>query len=300
MKIKRSAGSIAFDCFNIALMLFVCAVTLFPLLNIFAISLSDPSYINAGSVTWFPRGWNFKGYEFVFKAKQLWRSYANTVMYVATGTLLVLSLTALMAYPLSIGNFVLKKFVTWFLAITMFISGGLIPTFLLIRDMHGINTFWVMVIPGCVTAWNVIIFRTFFQGIPADLRESAYMDGANDVVILFRIFLPLSKPLLATIGLFSIVGGWNSWFNALIYLTKPERYPVQMILRQILLVSDLWQSQLNTLGINNEMYLQMRDAVNAKNISMASVFVVMLPILVVYPFLQKHFAKGVMIGAIKG
>ena len=204
------------------------------------------------------------------------------------------------AYPLSIKEFSFKKPLVVYITITMFFNGGLIPTFLLMRDLHLMNTFTVMVLPFCVSAWNVIIYRTFFQSIPAELRESAFLDGANDITVLFRIVLPLSKPLLATFALFSLVATWNSWFNALLYLTDSSRYPVQMVLRRILLESDLWQNQINVLGANKAQFLAMRDVVHTKNIMMASVFVVMLPILTIYPFVQKYFAKGMMIGAIKG
>ena len=202
--------------------------------------------------------------------------------------------TSMVAYSLSIKTFILRRAITVFFAITMFFGGGLIPTFLLIRSLGMLNTFWVMVIPGCVAAFTVIIFRTFFQAMPAELRESAFMDGANDIRILFRIILPLSKPLLATFGLFSVVGHWNSYFNAMIYLRDPERHPLQVLLRHIIIEDDIRRF----MGMDADLVL--KGLMHPKNVQMASIVVTMVPILLVYPFVQRYFTKGVMIGAIKG
>jgi putative aldouronate transport system permease protein len=291
---KRSLGSKVFDFINTIIMLLIIIVMIYPFLYVLSVSLSAPNYIVEGKVSWFPRGFNLQGYKLILSNSQIWLAYRNTILYALVGTVITLILTSMTAYPLSISDFVLKKQFTIFLSITMFFSGGLVPTYLLIKNLHLINTFWVMVIPGCISAYNIFIYRTFFQGMPAELRESAYLDGANDIVILFKIILPLSKALLATFGLFSIVGHWNSWFNALLYLNSEKKYPIQMILRQILFV----------IGADsyNDAAAQMLQSkmLNPKNIQMSVVILTCAPILCIYPFIQKYFVKGVMIGAIKG
>jgi putative aldouronate transport system permease protein len=178
----------------------------------------------------------------------------------------------------------------------MFFSGGLIPTYLIIKSLNGIDKFWVMVIPGCISAYNIIVFRTFFDQQPQELRESAIIDGANDLIIWARIIIPLSKPLLATFALFGIVGHWNSWFPALLYLRDSSKYPLQMLLRKLIIREDL------TGGYADDeiAVLVQMGKLNPKNMQMAAIVVTMLPILCIYPFIQKYFVKGVMIGAIKG
>ncbi len=294
MLYKRNLGSWIFDILNYLFMFLVIAVMLYPFLYVIALSLSDPTEIYAGKVSIFPRGWNTEGYTLILTSPQLWIAYKNTIIYAALSTVFTLFFTSLMAYPLSIRDFVAKKFITIFLAITMFFGGGMIPTYLLMRNIGILNTVWVMVIPSCVSAFNVIIFRTFFQGMSSELRESAHLDGANDIIILFKIYLPLSKALLATFALFTIVGQWNSYFQALIYLNEESKYPIQMILRKILFISNANQA--------NEMAETMiqQKIVHPKNIQMAVIVVTIVPILCVYPFLQKYFAKGVMIGSLKG
>ena len=296
MKIKRTAGDWSFDVINHLILCLLIVIMLYPMINVVSISLSSPDMINRGAVTIYPRGWNFEGYRYILTQKQFFIGYRNTICYAALGTILMLTFTSLAAYSLAIQDFVLKKAFTIFLSITMFFSGGMIPTYLLIRNLHLLNTLWVMVLPGCVSAYSCFVFRTFFQGLPPDLRESAYIDGANDFRIWYRITIPLSKPLLATYALFSIVGHWNSWFPALLYLKDEARYPVQMFLRKI--VVD---------GTTNSMYQDSKigalfatGRVHSRNIQMSVIVLTMLPILCIYPFIQKYFVKGVMIGAIKG
>ncbi|WP_314589241.1 carbohydrate ABC transporter permease [Paenibacillus terrigena] len=294
MGYKNSLGSRLFDVFNYGLMLLLIIITVYPLLHVISISLSHADFIALGQVSFFPKGFNIKGYQIIFEKRLLYTSYANTIMYATVGTLLTLLLTSLMAYPLTVSKFRIKKPITIFLAVTMFFSGGLIPTYLLMKELHLLNTFWVMVLPGCISAYNVIIFRTFFQNIPSELRESAYMDGANDLTVLFRIYLPLSKALLATFALFTIVGHWNEWFSALIYLRDENRYPLQMFLRSIIFTQQGYgSSEQATEMIQNRQ-------INPKNIQMAAVVITMAPILCIYPFVQKYFVKGVMVGSIKG
>lgn len=293
---KESLGSKLFDLFNILIMLLLCVTMLYPFLNVIAVSLSNSEHILRGDITIFPKGFNVSGYSYILKDPFIYSGYFHSIIYAAGSTLFMLTFTSLMAYPLTITDFMARKFLAVFLVVTMFFSGGLIPTYLLARSLHLLDTYWVMVIPGCVSAFNVFLFRSFYQSIPYDLRESAVIDGANDVQILSKIYLPLSKPLLATFSLFGIVGSWNSWFEALIYLQDESKYPLQLILRKYLYTIS-FDSGSGT-EIMQAMLAQMK--MDPKNIQMAIVVLAMFPIMLIYPFLQKYFVKGVMIGAIKG
>jgi putative aldouronate transport system permease protein len=296
---RESFGSKMFDVFNVVLMVILIIIFVYPILNVIAISFSDYQSIAKGSVTIFPKGFNVSSYMFVLKDKNVYFGYRNTVAYAAVYTLLNLLLTALIAYPLSKKGYIGAKFTTVFLTITMFFNGGLIPTYLLMRDLKLLNTFWVMVIPGTVSAYNCFIFRTFFKNIPYELSESAYLDGASDVRILAQIILPLSKPLLATFALFAIVGVWNSWFNGLLYLNDEKKYPLQLILRNYLFVIDNNQLQQQA-GVATSANPLMSRQIDPMGVRMAMVVVTMFPIMMAYPYFQKYFMKGVMIGAIKG
>jgi putative aldouronate transport system permease protein len=297
MKIRQSWGDVLFDTGNTVFMLILMAIMLYPMLNVIAVSLSSPEAINLGQVTVFPLGFTLSGYEYILDQPKLFTGYRNSVFYCISGTVLMLLVTSLGAYALSIKTFVLRKFFTIYLAITMFFGGGMVPTYLLIKNLGLLNTVWVMIIPGCVSAYNVFVFRTFFQQQPAELRESAYMDGASDFIIWLKIVVPLSKPLFATYGLFHIVGTWNSWFGALLYLTSREDlHPVQMFLRRIVVNMRIVTGYSNTA----ELAMMASGKFHPMNIQMATVVVVMVPILCIYPFIQRYFIKGALIGAIKG
>ena len=295
MALKRGFASWAFDISNIVFMLVLAVVMVYPLINVVSISMSSAGPIDMGWVKWLPKKFTLVGYEYILGKRELLITYRNTVLYAGGGTLITLLVTSLIAYPLSIKGFMLKKFLAIYLVITMFFSGGMIPTYLLIRRLGMIDTYAVMVIPGCVGAFSVFVYKTFFASLPDALRESAFIDGANDIRILFWIILPLSKALLATFALFSIVGHWNSWFQALIYLNDRDRYPLQMFLRQIIIVG-------NSGTDDREMFaaLQIKENLHPKNLQMAAIVITMIPILMIYPFIQRYFTKGIMIGAIKG
>ena len=295
MKMKTSFASKVFDCFNILSMCLVIIVMIVPLIHVVSVSLSDGSEVLKGGLFLYPHGWNLKGYMTVLKDPMLARSYLNTIIYCTLGTLSTLIFTSLIAYPLSVNEYVFKKFTTIFLTLTMFVNGGMIPTYLLIKNIGMINSIWVMVIPFSVSAYNVILFRTFFKGIPSSIREAARIDGANELQVLFLIILPLSKAIIATIALFTIVGKWNDWFSALIYFTREEMYPVQMILRKILFSVRSIQDLDPVTRL-----LFTRGEITPQNVQMALIVIVILPILCIYPFLQKYFVKGVFVGTIKG
>lgn len=296
MKIKKTPGEQVFDVFNVIFMALIALVMILPMVHVFSISFSEGQESIKGGFFFYPHGFNLEGYKTIFKDPLLVRSYGNTILYVVGNTLFTLVFTAMTAYPLSVAGFRLKKFVTIFLTITMFISGGTIPTYILMRNLKLVNTIWVMMIPFCVGAYNVILFRTFFQGIPPALREAAIIDGASEMRVLFNIILPSSKAIFATIGLFTIVGKWNSWFDALIYLNAETMYPLQMILRKILFNTD--SSMKNMDPITRQLFST--NKVTGQNIKMAAIIVTTLPILCVYPFVQKYFVKGVFVGTIKG
>lgn len=295
MKIRRTFGDIVFDSFNIFLMIALMVIMVVPILHVVSVSFSEGPEVLKGGLFLYPKGFNFTAYEKVLADDLIGVTYLNTILYTVSHTFLVLLLTSMTAYPLSIKTFKFKKPVTIFLAITMFIGGGMIPTYLLMRDLGLINNRLVMIIPFCVGAYNVILFKTFFGGIDSGIRESAKIDGASDIRILFQIILPLSKAILATIGLFTIVAKWNEWFPALIYLNEESKYPVQMVLRKILFNSRAMQDMDKSV-----MALIQGNEITPQNIQMATIVVITLPIMCIYPFIQKHFAKGVMIGSLKG
>jgi len=219
--------------------------------------------------------------------------YWNTISYAAVGTVLMLLCTSLTAYPLSFKDLRGRKFFTILLTITMFFGGGMIPTYITIMRYGMLDTFAVMVIPGYIGAYTVIVFRTFFQAQPDSLRESAFLDGAGHFTVLFRIVLPLSTAILATYALFSIVGYWNDYMSALLYLQDSDKYPIQMLMRRLLVLLEYDTPENRTL-------LQEMEKVSSRTVRAAACIVTVVPILCVYPFLQKYFAKGVLVGAIKG
>ncbi|MDO3411788.1 carbohydrate ABC transporter permease [Saccharibacillus sp. CPCC 101409] len=296
---KEGLGSRAFDVVNVLIMLFILVVVLYPILNIVATSLSSARYISAGSVTIWPKGFSTQAYTTVFQDPYIFKGYLNSILYAAGSTGIMLLFTALMAYPLTIPGFAAKKFLTIFLMVTMFFGGGLIPTYLLMRNLHLLDTIWVMILPGAISAYNVFLFRTFFMNIPSELKDSAYIDGANDMVVLFRIVLPLSKALFATFALFGLVGSWNSWFEALIYLRDQDKYPLQMVLRNYLFTLDTTAIQ-GRVGGGSVAINAPGSALDPKAVRMSVIIITMFPIMCIYPFFQKHFNQGIFVGSVKG
>lgn len=293
MKLKRiSAGEFAFLKINDLLLLIICIIALYPVLYVASASLSNPLAVMRNEVSLWPKGFTVMGYQKVLSNPEVWTGYMNTILYTVIGTCINLAFTSTSAFALSRKDLKGRDFWMMFITFTMFFSGGLIPSYLLIKKLHLYNTFWVMVIPGAVSAWNLIIMRTFFQSnVPMELQEAAIIDGCNDLRIFFKIALPLSAPIIAVMVLFYGVGHWNSFFNALIYLDDRGRYPLQLILREILIQNI---SQDNVSGPAADQQIM------GESIRYALIIVATLPILAVYPFLQKYFVKGVMIGAIKG
>lgn len=293
--IKESLGEQIFYYGIIAILTITCIVILYPLIHVVSVSFSSPYAVMANEVGLLPKGFSLEGYRRVFRYSAIWTSYRNTIAYTVVGTVINLLLTAMGAYPLSRKDFYGRKVWTFYFTVTMFFGGGMIPTYLLVQKLKLVDTFWVMVILGAVSTWNMIIMRTFFQSnVPESLQEAAIIDGANDLTIFIKVVLPLSTPILAVMTLFYGVAHWNSFFTALIYLNSRSKYPLQLILREILLQNILAQEMAEGIGSAGE------QEFIGQTIRYGSIVVATVPILMVYPFLQKYFVKGILIGAIKG
>ncbi|WP_254790313.1 carbohydrate ABC transporter permease [Paenibacillus sp. OK003] len=272
--------------------LFLIAI-IYPIYFIVIASFSDPSSVANGQVWVFPKGFTLEGYRELLRHENIWIGYRNTILYTVVGTLFGLVVNISAAYALSRKDLVGRKFFSLFFIFTMFFSGGLIPTFLTIRDFHLYNTFLVMVLPFSVVVFDMIVARTFFQtSIPGDLWEAAQIDGCGNLRYFVLIVLPLSKAIIAVLGLWIAVGYWNSYFNALIYLKDPNLYPLQLILRNILITNQM-QSGIGT-GEAAQVALRLANLMRYSVIIIATI-----PIMCVYPFIQKYFNQGVMIGAVK-
>ncbi|GAA5028879.1 carbohydrate ABC transporter permease [Actinopolymorpha pittospori] len=291
---RRARGERVADGLLVLVMLVVICVTLFPFVYVVSMSISDPVAVLQQRVWLWPVGFSADAYKLVFETEGALRAYYNTLWYTGVGTLLNVIMTVLAAYPLSRRTFVGRKFFMVFIVVTMFFSGGLIPTYTLIQDLGLYNTRWAMIIPAAVNAFLIIVTRTFFQTtIPESLLEAAKTDGANDLQILWRIVLPLSKPILAVLSLFYAVGHWNDYFTPLIYLPNADLQPLSIFLSKILLQNDQ-----TMLGAGGPVDTATQSAL-AIQMKYSLIVVVIAPIVCVYPFLQKHFVKGILVGGIK-
>ena len=292
---RQSTGDRVFEIVNTALLALILLVILYPLWFVVIASVSDPAKVAAGDVLLWPAGMSFEAYRMVFRDSMIMTGYRNTLYYTLLGTAINLVMTVLAAYPLSRKDWVGRGFFMALVMFTMFFSGGTIPTYLLMNDLGLINTTWALVLPGAVSVYNAIVMRTFFiNSIPLELQEAAQVDGCSNTRLLLRIVLPLSKPILAVMVLFYGVAHWNAFFGALIYITESDRYPLQLVLRSILIQNTASQDMLgevDTLG--NRVML-------AETIKYALIIVYTLPMMVLYPFLQRFFEKGVMVGSVKG
>lgn len=296
-KIKKSYSDRVFDIINIIIMLALLVIFLWPLWFVVIASFSNPNEVWNGNVILLPKGFTLSAYEPVSQYKMIWTGYKNTIIYTVVGTFINLVMTICAAYPLSRKDFVPRNFLMFIFMLTMYFSGGLIPTYLVVSKMHLLNTPWAMMIPGAVSIYNVIITRTYFvNSIPSSLQEAAELDGANTFQFLMKIVLPLSKPIIAVIALYYAVGHWNDFFTALIYLNDKELMPLQSFLRDLLMS--------NKMSLNN---MQGLDAAQAEakmqlsqTLKYSAIIVSTVPVLCIYPFIQKYFVKGVMIGSVKG
>ncbi|GIO56882.1 sugar ABC transporter permease [Paenibacillus sp. SSG-1] len=293
--VKETFGDRVLSFIIHTLLVLALIAVLYPLLFVLAASISDPSKVLGGEVWLWPKGITFRGYEKVFQNNDILQGYGNTILYTVIGTAINIVMTILAAYPLSRKDLAGRGYFTAFFVFTMFFSGGLIPTYLLVKNLGMVNTMWALIIPNALAIWNVIIMRTFFQqNIPIEVQESAQIDGCSNLQILVRIVLPLSMPILAVMTLFYSVAHWNSFFSALIYLTDRSKYPLQLVLREILI-----QSNLKDMVETNEESLA-KSVMEGESIKYAVVIIANLPVLLLYPFLQRYFVKGLVIGAVKG
>ncbi len=293
-RIKQTTGERLFDVFNYLFLAAFAFTALYPFLNTIANSLSSNRAIIAGEVYLWPIEINFEAYNQIWTDPYLFKAMRNTIFMTVFGTAINMFATILAAYPLSRPYFPGKKIVMVMLTITMFFGGGLIPTFILMNMLGLMNKFAGLWILSLFSTYNMIVMRTFFQGLPAELEESAAIEGANDIIILVKIMLPLSMPVLATLTLFYAVGWWNSYMGPLLYITDPEKVTLMLKLRQLLWAAQTALQQINEEGLMN------RPRVTEEAFKAASILVSTVPIIMVYPFLQKYFVKGVMVGALKG
>lgn len=290
--IKERHGDRVFELIIYGFLIIVSIIVLYPLIFVVSSSFSEPIAVLTNKVFLWPVNPTLKVYQFVFRHPELWRSYLNTIIYTVVGTTLNVSLTGLGAYALSRRDLFGRNVITAVIVFTMFFSGGMIPVYMLVKNLGLLNSMWALLLPPAVSTWNLIVMRTYMQNsIPWELQEMAFMDGCNDIQVFFRIVLPLSAPIIAVMVLFYGVGHWNSWFSSLLYLSNRAKYPLQMILREILIQGET-QDLTGAATADQEMI--------GEGIKYATMVVATLPILCLYPFLQRYFVKGVTVGAIKG
>jgi putative aldouronate transport system permease protein len=296
-KMKNSKDDLIFEGINLFFVTIFFIITLYPMLFVITASISDPNLVSMGKVIFLPRGINFIGYKKVFNYNEIWTGYMNTIFYTIGGVLFGLFIIMTAAYPLSRKEFEGKKLILIMYTIPMYFSGGLIPTYLLVRNLKMVDTVWTQIILGAAGFWNIVVVRTFYQkSIPFEIQEAAVVDGCSHFRLLLYIILPLSKPVIAVMSLFLAVAKWNSWFPAMIYLSKRKMYPLQLILREILILETVDPSMLDEMDMIN-----IQEQVKTQQLLKYCLIIVStLPVIAAYPFLQKYFVKGMMVGSIKG
>lgn len=286
MKIRESFASRLFDVFNVILMILLVVAMLYPMIFVFSASISSNAMVASGQVILWPKAVTWSSYERLVFNPDLWISYWNTIRFTVVQTALTLIATSAMAYPLAKRWLPGRRSILLMAAFTMLFSGGMIPTFLVVQKLGMLNTIWAIVLPTLISTWYLFIMRTFFEALPQELEDAATIDGCGSFQVLIRIVLPLSMPVMVTIGLFTAVNQWNSFFDALIYLNDRNMYPLQIMLRNILVAGTTVQGE--------------GDSLNLETLKYAMIIIATLPILCVYPFIQKYFVQGTMIGGIKG
>lgn len=289
---RRTTGEKIFACFNTIILTLLMIITLYPCLYVLFASLSDPlEFYRNGKFLLKPAGFSLESFKHVFDNSQIWTGYANTIFYAVVGTFSSVFFTVMAAYCLSRKELPGKNIIIMGMVFTMYFAGGMIPNFLVVRSLHLLDTRAAMILPGLISTYNFIIVLTYFKGLPESLEEAAIIDGASEWTVLFKILLPLSKPVVSVIALYYAVGIWNNFMTALLYISSPSKYPLQLVLREILIEGSMQTKQAQ----------QVNDAaVSEETIKYAVMVVSTVPILCVYPFIQRYFTKGVMIGAVKG
>ena len=288
--VRETFADKSFSVVRTIILILCCLLVLYPIYYMFIVSISDGYAVLRGEVTILPNGFSLEAYSALLADDDVPRAYLNTVIYTVVGTLVAVIMTALCAYPLSRKSCYGRGVMAMFVIFTMFFDAGMVSNLMVVVNLHLKNTIWAIVLPGAINVWYMVIMRTFFETIPTELYESAYIDGANELTIFVRIVAPLSKSIFATMILFYAVGHWNSFMPALIYLDDSNLFPMQLILRNIVLGAT----------VSGNTTVSADTATLGQNIKYAAIFVTVLPILVVYPFAQKYFVKGIMVGSVKG
>lgn len=298
-KIKRCKEDVIFDTVIFIVLTILLLIVAYPLWWVIISSVSNSKAVSGGQVIWHPIGFTLKGYGEVFKDDSIVRSFLNSVLYTVCGVLVNLAVTLPTAYALSRDRFSGKKVITMFYVITMFFSGGLIPTYLVVQNMHLLDTMWALILPGCLSVYNMIVARTFFKtNISEELYEAAEIDGCTQGRFFFQIALPLSGAITAIMVLYYGVGHWNSYFSGLIYLSDQNKYPLQLVLRSILITNESALQQAATTAEARAALNEKKELIEVMKYSL--IIISSIPVLVLYPFIQRHFVKGVMIGSVKG
>ena len=291
---KRSAGEIIFDVFNVLFMLLLMFITVYPLYYVAMCSISDSGQLmGSRGMMLAPKGFSLAAYKSVFSNPNILSGYRTTIIVVVLGTTISVLMTSIAAFLITRKQFRAGKVMAYMMVFTMFFNGGMIPTYLMVYKWLNLgDTLWALILPTAINTYNMIIMKSNFESIPDSLEEAAKIDGANDITVLVKIILPLSLPIIAVMILFYGVEQWNSWFNAMLYIRDRSKYPLQLILREVLLMNDT--SGMGASGAAGDQYMI------GESIKYATIMVATLPILFVYPFIQKYFVKGIMIGAVKG
>jgi putative aldouronate transport system permease protein len=290
MNQDKTIGNKIFDGFNYLILTLIAVITVLPFVYVLAVSFTDPHEVAKGGIILFPKKFSLAAYEYIFSTNTLIRSLGISIYITVVGTLINLLVTSLMAYPLAKPTFRGRQVILLGVLFTMLFSGGMIPSYFVVKSLGLTNSLWSLMIPTAVSAFNLIVLKNFFQQIPDGLEDSGKIDGCSDLGVLFRIVLPLSMPAMATFALFYAVGHWNTFFNAILYINDNKMWPVQVLLREIVILA---QSRVGDTSFDETM-------IQPLTIRMAVIVFATVPILLVYPFLQKHFAKGVMLGSVKG
>lgn len=294
MRIKESKSRILFRCVNVTVLILLALSCLLPFVNAIAISLSEDQYVSAGRVLFWPKGFTTVSYRYLINRDSFWNSFRISIIRCVLGTAITLVLVMLTAYPLSKDRSKLKgrSLYSWYFFITMLVSGGMILLYLLINSLKMRNTIWSLVLPGALPAYYVVLMLNFFRQIPIELEEAATIDGAGHLRTLFQVYIPVSLPSLATITLFSLVGHWNNWFDGTIYISQPDKLPLMTFLRNA--VSNLNMSEMTSAD------MELMKLLSDRSLKCAQIITATIPILCVYPFLQRYFVKGMVVGSVKG
>ncbi len=296
---SEGAGDRAFDVFNTLLLVTVGLLIVVPVLNVVASSFSSSDHILAGDVTVYPRGFTLLSYERIFRYKLVLSGLLNSLFYVTTGTSLNLVLTVCLAYPLSRKDLRGLAIIGIFVLIPMFFRGGIVPTFLVVNSLGLVNTRWAVILPAGLSIWNTIVARTYFANLPQELTEASEIDGCSDLRFLAQVVMPLSRPILAVLVLWYAIDHWNTYFNALLYLFDESKFPLQLVLARILIINESIIAQAMA-GGDIDIRTLMESTEILQTLKFALIVVASVPMMILYPFIQKHFAKGVMVGSIKG